>query len=161
MRVLIPSTTSDFFSEFDRVVESFLSSNRTVAANSLRTGEFRETDNHYLVTFDIPGVKKEDMHIELKENLLTVSGERFSSLEGKRSFGKFSRSLIVPSSVDGEKIEAHYEDGVLEVLLPKVAAPLAKKVEIQSGKSGFFSRMLGGGEKVDKREKAAESCRSC
>ena len=76
---------------------------------------------------DMPGVKKEDLHIDLSENLLTISGEKKmeESVEKgglyrcERSYGRFSRSFDLPLDVDREKITASLKEGVLEIRLPK------------------------------------------
>lgn len=74
-----------------------------------------------------PGLTKEDFNIELKDNLLTVSGERKFTNEKKeknyhsieRQYGSFSRSFSLPENVDGEKINAKYNHGILELTFPK------------------------------------------
>jgi HSP20 family protein len=76
---------------------------------------------------DMPGVKKEDLHIDLSENILTVSGEKKmeeTSEKGglyrcERSYGSFSRSFELPSDVDRGKITASLKEGVLEIRLAK------------------------------------------
>jgi HSP20 family protein len=76
---------------------------------------------------DMPGVKKEDLHLDLAENILTISGEKKveETVEKgglyscERSYGKFSRSFELPSDVDTEKITANLKEGVLEIRLAK------------------------------------------
>lgn len=99
----------------------------------------KETDKEYIVEFDIPGVKKEDVKIEIENNRLTVSGERSEKKEEKdakhflseTSYGSFMRSFSLPTAVDENKIDAHYEAGVLTVKVPKTATSKAKEVKIQ------------------------------
>ena len=88
----------------------------------------REGEYAYHVDVDLPGVKKEDIKIDVKENVLIISGERNFKEEVKEEdyyrvetrFGKFSRSFTLPESVDIENIEASAENGVLEVVIPKL-----------------------------------------
>ena len=76
---------------------------------------------------DLPGVKKEDLHLDLTENVLTLSGEKKTEetvekggyYRSERSYGRFTRSFELPSDVDTEKITASIKDGVLEIRLPK------------------------------------------
>jgi HSP20 family protein len=89
--------------------------------------EVKETDDHYLMSFDIPGAKKEDIKIEFQDGYLMVSGERKQEFEQKgknhyteRSYGSFCRTFELPSGVKPDQVEAHYADGVLKVAFPKV-----------------------------------------
>jgi HSP20 family protein len=99
-----------------------------------------ETDDSLVLRGDLPGMTEEDIDIQIKDNVLTVSGERKSESEDKgegyhrveRSFGGFSRSLTLPQGVDPEKVEAGFDKGVLEVRIPKPAE--AKPTRVQIGK---------------------------
>ncbi|MBN1839714.1 MAG: Hsp20/alpha crystallin family protein [Campylobacterales bacterium] len=101
---------------------------------STREGEFA-----YHIEVDLPGVKKEDIHIDLKENQIIISGERSFKEERKEndyykvesSYGKFQRSFALPENVDAENIEASSENGVLEVVLPKLKVEKAEVKKIQ------------------------------
>ena len=87
-----------------------------------RAGDFapscdiQESDNHYLMSFDLPGVKKEDVKIDLRDNVLTVSGERNDATEenkknhfrSERFHGSYSRSFALPAGVKAEQIESEY-----------------------------------------------------
>lgn len=103
---------------------------------STREGEFA-----YHVEVDVPGVKKEDISIDIKENNLVISGERSFKEERQEkdyykvesSYGKFQRSFALPENVDVENIEASCADGVLEVVLPKLKVETneARKITIK------------------------------
>ncbi len=89
----------------------------------------REGEFAYHIEVDLPGVKKEDIHVDVSEdNVLTISGERKAKSEVKEddyykcesSYGKFTRSFTLPSNVDAESISANSEDAVLEVVIPKI-----------------------------------------
>ncbi|MBD3824701.1 MAG: Hsp20/alpha crystallin family protein [Epsilonproteobacteria bacterium] len=88
----------------------------------------REGEFAYHIDVDLPGVKKEDIKVDIKENVLTISGERNFKEEVKEEdyyrvethFGRFSRSFTLPEHVDVENIEAACENGVLEVIVPKM-----------------------------------------
>lgn len=142
MRILTPylrnrNVTFDLFSDVDQLFDQFYNSRGYDERKFNQSTQISETEEHYLMSVDLPGMKKEDIKIELKESFLTISGER------KRSQEIFKQSFSLPSSVDAEKVEAHYEDGVLELYLPKVKAAQPRQIEIQSGKTGsFFDKLL-------------------
>jgi HSP20 family protein len=99
-----------------------------------------ETDDSLVLRGDLPGMTEDDVDIEIKDNILTVSGERKSESEQsgegyhrvERAFGSFSRSLTLPQGVDAGRVEANFENGVLEVRIPKPAE--AKPTRVQIGK---------------------------
>jgi HSP20 family protein len=98
----------------------------------------REDDAAYYVEVDLPGVKKEDIHVDVNKESLTISGERKYSEEVKEEnyykvesfFGKFQRTFTLPEHVDTEAIKAKCDNGVLQVAIPKIAPKEAKKIEI-------------------------------
>ncbi|MDD5401047.1 MAG: Hsp20/alpha crystallin family protein [Sulfurimonas sp.] len=95
----------------------------------------REGEFAYHIEADLPGVKKEDISVETKDNVLTISGERKHKNEVKKddyyklesSYGKFLRSFTLPKGVDAENIKASCENGVLEVTIPKLTKDEEKK----------------------------------
>lgn len=101
----------------------------------------REGDYAYHVEVDLPGVKKEDIHVDVNDNVLTISGERKTKKEVKKkdyykkesSYGKFQRSFTLPDNTDAENIEANSKDGVLEVVIPKMkrSKKETKKIKIK------------------------------
>ena len=125
------SRFNSLLSEFDNK-ESALSG--FVPVVNTREGEFA-----YHVEADLPGVKKEDINISVKGNMITISGERKSKTEVNEdeyhrvetSFGKFERSFTVPEGTDVENITASNEDGVLEVVIPKLKSVTEKVKKIK------------------------------
>ncbi len=101
----------------------------------------READDAYYIEVDLPGVKKEDIDIKVDENILTISGVRKLKEEQKEEefykvesmYGKFERSFSLPEDADVDNIEAHSENGVLEIKIPKVqkVENKPKKIEIK------------------------------
>jgi len=97
-----------------------------------------EKDDHYMITAELPGVSKDDIKIDLKDRLLTLSGERNAENEVKeenyyrreRSYGKFQRAFTLPADVDSDKIKAEFKDGVLKVEVPKPEEKKAKQVTV-------------------------------
>jgi HSP20 family protein len=100
-----------------------------------------EEDEHYVLRADLPGVKEDDVNIELENNVLSVAGERKheSSDTGKgfyrveRASGSFTRTLTLPDGVDAEAIAASFEDGVLELRIPKPEQRKPHRVRISAG----------------------------
>jgi HSP20 family protein len=97
-----------------------------------------EKDDHFMITAELPGVDKNDIKIDLKDRLLTLSGERTYDNEVKeenyyrreRSYGKFQRAFTLPADVDSDKIKAEFKDGVLRIEVPKPEEQKAKQVTI-------------------------------
>jgi HSP20 family protein len=99
------------------------------------TLDVHEAENEYVVLVDLPGVKPEDVSIELEQQVLTVSGTRvpFSTGDPKyteRPYGSFVRTFTLPKGVESDKIVADYQDGVLRVHVPKPAEAKPKKIAI-------------------------------
>jgi HSP20 family protein len=102
-----------------------------------------ETDDHFVLRADLPGLGEEDVKLEVSDDTLTLSGERKFEQEAKkdgfyrleRSTGHFARSLTLPEGIDPEKIEASFDKGVLEVRIPKPAERRPRRVEIAVGGS--------------------------
>lgn len=97
-----------------------------------------DLEDKFILEFELPGLKKEDVKIELHEQKLTVSGEKSAGGErdnlkfhlAERTFGSFSRSFQLPRTVELEKIEAHFKDGVLKMELPKKELEKPKQIDI-------------------------------
>jgi HSP20 family protein len=100
-----------------------------------------ETDDHFVLRADLPGLSEDDVSIELEDSVLTVAGERKAEHEDKRegfyrverSFGQFRRSLTLPDGIDADGISAAFDKGVLEVRIPKPEQRKPRKVAIQVG----------------------------
>lgn len=93
-----------------------------------------EDDQKFELYADLPGVKQEDLDIQVDKDVLTIRGERKLEKKGERSSGAFSRSFTLPKHVDVEKIAASLKDGVLTLTLPKrpEAQPRQIKIAINS-----------------------------
>jgi HSP20 family protein len=95
-----------------------------------------ENESSYEVHLAVPGVNKEDFKIEVNDNYLTVSGERKFTNEKKErnyhsvetQYGSFSRSFTLPENVDGTKINAKYNNGILELVIPKDEKKVLKQM---------------------------------
>ena len=102
-----------------------------------------EADDHFILKADLPGLGEDDVNIEIRDNALTISGQRKAEHEHQergwyrveRSFGRFSRSLTLPEGVDPDAISAGFEKGVLEVRIPKPEEAKPHRVAIGAGES--------------------------
>ncbi len=113
--------------------------------------DLSETKEGYLLTFDLPGLKREDISIDVTDRRLVVSGERKWDHEHKdanyfrreRSYGQFSRSFELPEGTNVDSIEATYENGVLRLAVPKAEESKARKVQIGESPRGFLRKLTG------------------
>jgi HSP20 family protein len=97
--------------------------------------EVEETDDAYLVRAELPGVKREDIQVELSGNELCIHGEiRQEERENtlRRRTGAFCYRTILPADTDTEKVESHLTEGVLTVRLPKSAQARSRRIEVTS-----------------------------
>ena len=98
-----------------------------------------EKDNAIEIRAELPGIKKEDVDIDVRNNVLTVSGERSHDEdvnEGdfyrrERFYGKFQRAIPLPDNVDTDNIDAQYDEGVLKITVPKTEESQTKKIEVK------------------------------
>ena len=100
-----------------------------------------ETDEHFILRADLPGMGEDDVNIEVEDRTLTLSGERKAEHESngegyyrlERATGAFARSLTLPEGVDAEQIAARFDNGVLEIRIPKPEERKPRRVAIQVG----------------------------
>ena len=99
-----------------------------------------ETSEAIEVEVDLPGVKRDEITVQLNENILTISGERSEEKEEKgrtfhrieRASGQFSRATALPCCVDEKQVDAEFYDGVLSITLPKAEEAKTRKINIKS-----------------------------
>jgi HSP20 family protein len=100
-----------------------------------------ETDDHFVLRADLPGLSEEDVSIELEDTTLTISGQRKAQHEDRqegayrveRAFGAFSRSLTLPPGIDPDSVTASFDRGVLEVRVPKPEQRKPRRISIGGG----------------------------
>jgi len=149
-RTTLPSvfSTDPFGSlrdEFDQMLTNWFStSDRSSTLSSFAPSmDMNESDTQYEVMVDLPGIKASDVHVQLSDNVLTISGERKSEKKenGKdgakchcveRYQGSFSRSIALPAAINQDQIDAQYRDGVLTVTVPKAEAAKPREITIKS-----------------------------
>jgi HSP20 family protein len=115
--------------------------NGTSARRWIPAMDLVETEDAFVLKADLPGVTESDVNVEIEDNVLTVSGERKAEHEDKRegyvrverSYGSFHRSLTLPEGIDPEGVQASFENGVLDIRIPKPEERKPRKVAIQLG----------------------------
>jgi HSP20 family protein len=126
-----------FESEIDRMVTSafgsLLGEGTTETALSHPRVDLYEDKDHFHYRVELPGLKRDDVHVEMGDGVLSVSGTRkgFTHDGATEQTASFSRSVSVPARVQEDKILAKYEDGVLTVTLPKAEEVKPKRIAIQ------------------------------
>ena len=99
-----------------------------------------ENDDEYLISAEVPGASKDDVTVELHEDVLTIRGEKKSERNEQRDharytergFGSFSRAFSLPANADGEKLAASFKDGVLTLCVPKREEAKPRVINIQA-----------------------------
>ena len=104
--------------------------------------EITESEKALVMTVELPGLDKSDVKIDISDNVLTLRGEKKSEHTEKdekkeffleeRSYGVFERSFALPSTVDADRIEARYDNGILTVTLPKAERARPRQIEVKS-----------------------------
>ena len=139
-----PVPMSSMRQEFDNMMENFFGTTglaEVVHANTPSL-DVAETETAIEVTTDIPGYKAEEIHIEIGEGYLTISGEHKEEakteghgkkyLRVERRMGQFSRSIALTCSVKEDKVKAELKDGVLSIVLPKADESRRRHVTVKS-----------------------------
>ena len=129
--------------EMDELIANF---SRGWEGGDLSSGMLRpavdisETDDSLQVCVDLPGLKPEEVHVEVRNNTLQISGERKEEREEKgktwhrteRRIGSFSRSTMLPCAVKEDKVQAEYSNGVLHITLPKAEREKTRKIAVKA-----------------------------
>ena len=132
-------STDLFRSFFDDVITPF---GRMGSSMRVPDTDVVERENEIQVVCELPGLRREEVELSLENNVLTISGEKHEEghLGGEgdtyhlseRRWGRFSRSFVLPREVDQDRINAHFENGVLTVSIPKSEKARRRKIEIGS-----------------------------
>ena len=125
--------------DLDRMFSDFDDDGETTASLWRPAVDIFETKDNLVLRAELPGMNKDDVHISVENNVLTLKGERKIDKEIKRenyhrverTYGTFCRSFTLPTSVAKNKIEATFRDGVLEVIMPHAEEAKPKQIEIK------------------------------
>ncbi len=129
----------DVFGEFDRFFSRPFSADVTSAWTP--EVDVREAKDELVLSAELPGLETKDVSVSVENSVLTIGGEKRQEFEttndegqvhiAERHYGRFERSFRLPQTVDAEKIDAKFKDGVLTVALPKVEAAKPRKIEVR------------------------------
>ncbi len=132
-----------FYGDFDKFFDEAAIAHSPAAAQAKGTWhpnvDVYETEGGYVLKAELPGVSKEDIKIDINDNVLTLKGEKKfeektekdNYLRIERSYGSFTRTFALSDKVDSENIKAAYKDGVLEVTLPKKEEAKPKEIKVE------------------------------
>lgn len=138
---LYPSRTDPF----DQVMDNFLGGRMGGALMRAPETDVVETEREIRVVTEMPGLKRDNIEVDVENNVLTIRGEkREERTEGEdgrfhlseRRYGTFTRSFVLPSSVDAENIQASFEDGVLRVTIPKSERARRRRIDVGASEDG-------------------------
>ena len=109
--------------------------------------DISERKDAYLVTVELPGVEADDLDITLEDGLLTIQGERHFAHDSseqqfhrvERRYGAFRRSITLPAQVQAEQIEASFDNGVLQIVVPKMEEAKPKRIQVRPGRAEILA----------------------
>lgn len=127
--------------DFDSVIDRFVNDRWNQITRERVTGVFPvvdifEDENSVVMKLDLPGIRKEDIEINIEESLLTIRGEKKAGAEEgekrtyhmrERAFGKFSRAFTIGDTIDADSVKAEFNDGVLTLTMSRVVPPKPEK----------------------------------
>jgi HSP20 family protein len=127
-----------FSREVDRLFDAFFGGGEGGSRRWVPPMDLVEAEDHFLLKADLPGLTEDDVSIEIDDGALKISGERKAEHEAsergwyrvERAFGSFARTLSLPEGVDADAVNAHFENGVLEVRIPKPEQRKPRRVAI-------------------------------
>jgi HSP20 family protein len=128
--------TTDPFRDFDRLAQQLLGAGTTNRPAVMPMDAWREGDR-FVIEFDLPGVNKESIDIDVERNVLTVKAERVAGngdwqrLATERVHGQFSRQLVLGDNLDLDHIDAAYDNGVLRLVVPVAERAKPRKIQVQ------------------------------
>lgn len=134
----VPRNFDDLYREMDNVVQHLFGDDNLPQGFSPRTN-VAETAQAFEISLELAGVSPDDVHVDVENGFLVVSGERKNETEqeGKtfhrveRRYGSFRRAVKLPENIVEEQIEAHYNDGILTVVLPKGEKEKTRKISVK------------------------------
>jgi HSP20 family protein len=131
---------TDPFREFDRLTQQLLGAGTTSRPAVMPMDAWREGDT-FMIELDLPGIAPDTLDVDVERNVLTVKAERparngdWELLASERPTGLFSRQLVLGDNLDLDKVQAHYDAGVLRLRIPVAEKAKPRKVEITRSES--------------------------
>src|SRR4051794_2775095 len=115
-----------------------------------------EDENSLRITMELPGVDSEDVRLSLENNILTIRGEKKQQIDDnnervhrfERTYGMFERTFVLPNTVDTDRVDARYENGVLHVSIPKAERAKPREIRVNASNSGSSQIRTGSSQRV-------------
>ena len=133
--------TTDPFRDFDRFASQLLGSAGTTNRPAVMPMDAWRQGDRFVIEFDLPGISRDSIDIDVERNVLTVRAERVAGngdwqrLASERTHGQFSRQLVLGDNLDLEHIEAGYDGGVLRLVVPVAEKAKPRKIEVTTSGS--------------------------
>jgi HSP20 family protein len=150
----------DPFRQLDRLTSQLVSGTRTPMGMAL---DVWQADDGYHVALDLPGVDPADVEITSERNMLTIRADRRPEYEqgqnvlvAERPQGTFTRQLQLAESLDTQKVQARYANGVLHLIIPVAEAAQPRRIEVQSGEAQQSIEVSSGQESEEPRSGGAQ-----
>ena len=132
---------SDPFRDVDRLFQQLWDAQQSGPRPMAMPMDAYRKDDSFLLQLDLPGVASESIELTVEENVLTISAERVApptgegveSVIAERTFGTFTRQVVLGKTLDSERIEANYEGGVLTVVIPVAEQAKPRRIEVSVG----------------------------
>lgn len=132
-----PRNVPGLRNEIDRLFADFFERPSGDFGRFTPPADLYETDEAYHVEMDLPGFTRKDIEVTIEQGMLTISGRREQQTAEdenyhlrERSVGRFSRSFSLPASIEANDVEAHFDEGLLKVSLPKAVEARTRKIEV-------------------------------
>lgn len=129
----------DLPTRFNRLFEDYFGAQPVIDSPPwIPVVDITDANGELVLTAELPGIARKDVHITINDGVLTLKGEKKEEREEKdanyrlveRRFGSFERSFTLPASIDADRVNAKFKDGVLKIYMPKAVAALGKTIEI-------------------------------
>lgn len=129
------SVRRPFFSPFNDIFNDFERELETKLAGPPASTQLLENENGFFISYDMPGINFSDINIELDEDYLSISADRKNPFDKEGGvIKKYTQTYMLPKNIDKEKINAHYENGVLSLTIPKIEeSKTKKKIQVLTG----------------------------
>jgi HSP20 family protein len=140
--------TADPFREFDRLAQQLIGGTGSTDRPAVMPMDAWREGDVFVLEFDLPGVAKESIDLDVERNVLTVRAERvarngdWEMLASERPRGLFSRQLVLGDNLDLNHIEAFYDDGVLRLRVPVAEQAKPRKIQVQVGSKDQESKAI-------------------
>lgn len=126
--------------EMDRLLSDFFGQTEGTTSRFAPATDLYETDEHYVVEAELPGLERDDINVTIEQGTLTISGRRTfrdTKEDGanwhmrERATGQFRRSFSLPRSIEADSVNARFENGILTVEVPKAAEARSRQIEVE------------------------------